>query len=79
MPDSTITVLIEQVRVISGQLGTQAQAISQLNHDYTALVAQHAAAASDIEWLKRFFFIIATASVGSFMMTLWQLITRNRK
>ena len=31
---------------------------------------------NDVSWLKKFFWIVATSSVGSFLGAVWQLLTR---
>jgi len=61
------------------QIGTITQSISQLNHDYTALSQQQASLDANVTWLMKFFWIIATASIGSFVATLWQIIQNKKK
>lgn len=61
------------------QIGITAQSVSQLNHDYTSLSQTQAALSANVEWLMRFFWIIATASVGSFVTALWQLVATRKK
>jgi len=61
------------------QIGTITQSISQLNHDYTTLSQQQASLDANVTWLMKFFWIIATASIGSFVATLWQIIQNKKK
>lgn len=60
------------------QIGIMTQSISQLNHDYTAISQQNAAMQADVAWLMKFFWIIATASIGSFMTALWQIFNSRK-
>lgn len=66
------------INQIFSQIGIVSQSISQLNHDYTALSQQHASLDANVAWLMKFFWIIATASIGSFIATIWQIIHNKR-
>ena len=61
------------------QIGTITQSISQLNHDYTTLSQQQASLDANVAWLMKFFWIIASASIGSFVATLWQILQNRKK
>lgn len=58
------TEIIEILRSVADQHGTQAQAIAQLNHDYTSLAISLASISKDVEWLKWFFLAITVAVVA---------------
>lgn len=69
----------ELLQEVFRQIGVMSQSISQLNHDYTILTGQHAEMTANVEWLMKFFWVIATASVGSFMATVWQIVVNRKK
>jgi len=51
------------------------ESVKVLNHNSTIMKEDLAEVKTDVSWLKRFFWIIATASIGSLVGILIQLIT----
>jgi hypothetical protein len=58
------------------RIKTVEECIETLNHNSTDMCIKMAKVTTDVAWLKRFFFIIATASIGSLVATLIQLATK---
>ena len=46
------------------------------NGEMSVIKVDLATVKNDVSWLKRFFWIVATSSVGSFLGAVWQLLTR---
>jgi uncharacterized protein YoxC len=59
---------------IFSQIGVVTQSVSQLNHDYTSLSQNFATLTANVEWLMKFFWIVATASIGSLIASIWQIV-----
>ncbi len=52
--------------------------IGVLNDDYTAMASQLAVLGNDIDWLKRFFFMIAVAVIGGLVASIWNLVLHKK-
>ena len=52
--------------------------IAVLNDDYTAMSNQLAVVGNDVDWLKRFFFMIAVAVIGGLVASIWNLILHKK-
>jgi|TARA_Y100000310_G_scaffold76869_1_gene73344 hypothetical protein len=52
--------------------------IAVLNDDYTAMSNQLAVLGNDVDWLKRFFFMIAVAVIGGLVASIWNLILHKK-
>lgn len=59
---------------ISGRLGRIEQSIATLNHEYGEVVKKVTRIATDMEWVKKFFWIVAGASVMAAFMALLTLV-----
>jgi len=52
--------------------------ITVLNDEYGELVREVAILQTDVEWLKKFFFIIAVATIGTLITALWNVVLHKK-
>ena len=53
--------------------------ITVLNDEYGKIAVSMAILQERVDWLVRFFWIVATASIGALITNIWQLIKMNGK
>lgn len=59
---------------IAGRLDRIDKSIATLNHEYGEVVTKVTRIATDMEWVKKFFWIVAGASVMAAFMALLTLV-----
>ena len=64
----------QHINVLNGEMGELRDAQNQTNCDVTQIKTDLAKVDTNVEWLMRFFWVIATASIGSLVASLMQII-----
>lgn len=59
---------------ILGRLDRIEQSVTTLNHEYGEVVTKMASIGTDVGWLKKFFWVIVTASVSAAFMAMLVLV-----
>ena len=64
------------IKVINGEVGELCDEQRESRREHKEMAEILTKAVNDIDWLKRFFWIVATASVGSLVTGLLQLLIK---
>ena len=72
-------IIREQVGSFADQHGQLTQAITQLNHDYTALTNEVTLIRANLDWIMRFFWLMMGAAITNFIASLFYIITQYGK
>ena len=62
--EQSIQFILERIAVINGEIGGIETSIAILQ--------------TDVEWLKKFFFIISIATIGTLVTALWNVILHKK-
>ena len=74
-----VNIIRQEMLTFVGQHGQITQAITQLNHDYTALTNEVTLIRANLDWIMRFFWLMMGAAITNFIASLFYIITQYGK